>query len=161
MGEPLLDLQGQGVWTQVFDELREATKLSETFYAPIPAFEIGFSFEAHILAIRCLSQTAKANWRFAGNLSQRLQINTGGTASPLPTVTAEQIALRLNRAKLVRFPRLTAAYELLFEPPHWLKDLRLTVWQYTGTESDTTEEMVDAARVDLIRIEHKIDSLNY
>lgn len=161
MGQPLIDLQGQGVWTQVFDERREAAKATDTVYLPIPAFEIGFSFESHILAVRCLSTTAKAHWRFAGNLSQRFQIGTGGTASPLPVVTASRLSMRLNRADLVRFPALTAAYELLFEPPHWLKDLRLTVWQYSGSESDTTEELIEAARVDLIRIEHKIDALNY
>lgn len=161
MSQPLLDLQGQGVWAQVFDEQREATKATDTVYLPIPAFEIGFSFEAHVLAVRCLSQTAKAHWRFAGNLSQRFQIGSGGAASPLPTVTASRLGLRLNRAELVRFPALVSAYELLFEPPHWLKDLRLTIWEYNGPESNTTEEMIEAARVDLVRIESKIDSLNY
>lgn len=161
MSQPLLDLQGQGVWSQVFDERREAVQATEKVHLPIPAFELGFSFESHILVVRCLSVTAKAHWRFAGNLSQRFQIGTGGVTSPLPLVTARRIGLKLNRADLVQFPRLTTDYELLFEPPHWLKDLRLTVWQYTGPESDTTEEMVEAARVDLIRIESKIDALNY
>lgn len=161
MGQPLLDLQGQGVWAQVFDERREAVKATDTVYLPIPAFEIGFSLESHILAVRCLSQTAKAHWRFAGNLSQRFQIGTGGATSPLPVVTASRTALRLNRADLVRFPRLTDVYDLLFEPPYWLKDLRLTIWLYSGSESDTTEEFIEAARVDLIRIESKIDALNY
>lgn len=161
MSQLILDLQGQGVWTQVFDEHRDALETTSSSHLPIPAFEIGFLIESHILAVRCLSMTAKARWRFSGNLSQRFQIGSGGAASPLPTVTGSRQGLRLNRTELVRFPKLVPAYELLFEPPHWLKDLRLTVWQYIGPESDTTEEMVEAARVDLIRIESKIDALNY
>lgn len=161
MSQPILDLQGQGVWTQVFDEHREAVSTTSSSHLPIPAFEIGFLLESHILAARCLSMTAKAHWRFAGILSQRFQIGTGGGVSPLPTVTGSKQSLRLKRTELVRLPKLVSAYELLFEPPHWLKDLRLTVWEYNGMESDALYELVEAARVDLIRIEHKIDSLNY
>lgn len=147
----ILELQSAGVWQQVYNESREGIPISEKHHIPIPAFEIGLLFEHHILAVRCISTTAKAHWRFAGNLSQRFQIGTGGSTSPLPVVTAARRGLRLNRAELIRFPRLTTNYELLFEVPHWIKDMRLTVWEYSGIESDTTEET-------LIRIEDRMNS---
>lgn len=150
MSQPLLDLQSSGVWSQIYNEQRDAVQVADNFWSPLPAFEIGFLLEKHVLAVRCLSTTAKPHWRFAGTLSQRFQIGTGGVVSPLPTVTGSARRLRLNRTELIRFPKLTTNYELLFEPPHWLKDLRLTIWEYNGFDSDTTEEM-------LTKIEEKID----
>jgi hypothetical protein len=143
MSEPILQLTTQGNWSQIYDENREAapTSVPNIFY-PIPAYEIPFLIERHILAIRCLSPSAKATWRYAGTLSQRFQLGTGGAASGLPTVEALSIGLRLNRTKLVVFKKYTQQYELLFETPFWMKSLRLSIWQYEGTESDSTEDLI-------------------
>lgn len=158
MSHPVLSLQSQGVWNQVFDEHRDAIVV-QTAHTPIPAFEIGFLFESHILAVRCLSTSAKRHWRFAGLLSQQFQMGTGGTASPLPVVTARSHRSRLNRTELILFPRLTSTYQLVFEPAYWHKHIRLTIWEYTGPESNTTEELIQTLKIDLVRIESKIDDL--
>ena len=109
MSEPVLELTSQGNWVQIYDEFREAlpTPVSDVFY-PIPAYEIPFLIDKHILAVRCLSRTAKATWRYAGTLSQRFQMGTGGSASPLPTVEAAGLGLRINRTKLVVFKKYTS-----------------------------------------------------
>ncbi len=158
MSQPLVDLQTHGNWVQVFNEARRGVQVTDTDFAPIPAFEIGFLFEAHILAVRTSSTTAKAHWRFAGLLNQRFQIGTGGAASPLPVVTAGSHATRLNRSALIQFERLTSNYELLFEPAYWLRDLQLTIWEYRGNESDTTEAMLRGLIDTAERIEVKLDA---
>ncbi len=143
MSEPVLQLQSQGNWNQIYDESRSAVPLTPAGgHIPIPAFEIPFLFDRHIIAVRCLSPTAKATWRFAGMLSQRFRAGTGGSASPLPTLDATSLALRINRSRLVVFQKYTAEYELLFESPPWIKDMRLSIWQYLGSESDTTEDLI-------------------
>lgn len=161
MSQPLVDLQTAGNWRQIYDESRTAQAITEKVFAPLSAFEVGFLFESHILAVRTLSTTAKAHWRFAGTLSQRFQIGTGGSASPLPTVTAAERAMRLNRTALVRFEQLTSNYELVLAPPYWLRDLRLTIWEYTGSSSDTTERLIETIATDLERIESKIDAVSH
>lgn len=158
MSQPLVDLQSQGNWVQVFNEARNSRQVTDTDFAPIPAFEIGFLFEAHILAVRSSSTSAKAHWRFAGLLNQRFQIGTGGAASPLPVVTACSHALKLNRSALIQFERLTSNYELLFEPAYWLRDLQLTIWEYRGKASDTTEAMLGQLIDTADRIENKLDA---
>lgn len=143
MSEPVLQLTTQENWFQIYDESRTAQIATPSGgYYPIPAFEIPILLERHVLAVRCLSTTAKPTWRFAGTLSQRFQAGTGGTASPLPTVEASAIGLRLNRTKLVVFKKFTANYQLLFENAYWLKDLRLSIWEYRGIESDSTEDLI-------------------
>ncbi len=161
MSQPIVDFGSNANWQQVFDESRSAVAVTEKDFIPIPAFELGFLFDSPILAVRTLSTTAKAKWRFAGEMSYRLQLGSGGATSPLPTVTAAKRSLRLNRAELHRFISYTQDYELLVEPAYWLKDLRLTIWQYKGGISDTTEELIETLKVDVLRVESKIDSLNY
>lgn len=143
MSEPVLQLTGQGNWFQIYDESRTAVAATpQGAYYSIPAFEIPFTLERHVLAVRCLSPTAKSTWRFAGTFSQRFQVGTGGTASPLPVVDATSVGLRLNRTKLIVFKKYTTNYQLLFENVRWLKDLRLTIWEYRGIESDSTEDLI-------------------
>lgn len=143
MSDPILQLTSRGNWNQIYDESREAvpTSVREIFY-PIPAYEIPFLLKSHILAVRCLSSSAKATWRYAGTLNQKIQIGTGGTTSPLPVAEAFSMGLKLNRTKLLVFKKYTQQYQLLFEPPHWLRDLRLTIWEYVGSESDSTEDLI-------------------
>jgi hypothetical protein len=143
MSQPVLQLTSQGNWTQIYDESRTAIQATPAGgHIPIPAFEIPFLFDKHVIAVRCLSPSAKATWRFAGTLSQRFQAGTGGTASPLPTVDASSLSLRLNRTLLVIFKKYTQEYQLLFESPPWIKDMRLSIWQYIGAESDSTEDLI-------------------
>lgn len=160
MSQPIVDFQVNGNWQQVFDESRLAVAITDKTHAPIPAFELGFLLDSPILAVRTLSMTAKAHWRFAGVISSRLQLGSGGAASPLPVVTSQKRHLRINRAELHRFVPYTTNYELLVEPAYWLRDLRLTIWQYVGAIEDTTEELIGTVKVDLARIELKIDALS-
>ena len=143
MSQPVLQLTTQGNWNQIYDESRSAVPMSPVGgHYPIPAFEIPFLFDKHIIAVRCLSTSAKATWRFAGTLSQRFRAGTGGSTSPLPILDAEILSLRLNRSRLVVFKQYTQQYELLFESPPWIKDMRLSIWQYIGEQSDSTEDLL-------------------
>lgn len=158
MSQPLLDLTVQGNWVKVYDEVRAASVVVDRSFTPIPAFELGVLLESHILAVRCLSDSAKPTWRFAGKLDQRFQIGTGGAASPLPVVNASSRTMRLNKSALVQFQHLTSSYQLVFEPAHWLKDVQLTVWEYRGQVSDTTEEKIDLVIDATDRIEQRLNA---
>lgn len=151
--KPVVEFTKDGNWQQVYEERRVIQVIDERSYTPIPAFEVGFLFTSHILAVRALSTKAKAHWRFAGNLFQRLQLGAGGTASNLPTVDLTTRAITLNRFMLIDFPRYTPEYEVNFAPPFWIEDIRLTFWEYIGVDSDNISQ-------DLSRIESKIDALN-
>lgn len=159
MSQPVVDFGSNANWSLVFDELRQATAVTERDFIPIPAFELGFLFDSPILAVRTISTTAKAKWKFAGEMSCRLRLGSGGATSSLPTVTAAKRSLRLNRAELHRFISYTQYYELLVEPAYWLQDLRLTIWQYKGAIGDTTEELIETIKIDVLRVEGKIDTL--
>lgn len=160
MTEMILSLTNQANWNQIYTESREAQPASPIGgYFPIPAFEIPIVIENNILAVRTFSNTARFSWRFAGNLSQRIQIGSGGSASTLPEVEAASISLRINRTRLLILKKLSPDYKLVFEPPYWFKSISLTIWEYTGIQEYLTDELIRDLGDDLDRIEAKIDSL--
>jgi hypothetical protein len=155
----ILDLTSQSNWLQVYDELREVERVSSIAYKPLPPFAIPFLFDKRILSVKVISLTAKPYWRYAGTLTQSFQIGSGGTNTLLPVADFSRKKLNLNRTELVIFPQYTSNYELVFKAPYWLLDLRLTIWEYTGPESDSTEQLVSLTREDLARVEAKVDAL--
>lgn len=159
MSDLVLQLQSSNVWNKIYDEDRMATSITATTHTRIPAFEVGILINRHVLAVRCLSDTAKANWRFAGTLIQKFHIGSGGVASPLPIVEGARVGLRINRSRLIMFPTYVSSYGLILEPPFWFKDMQFTVWEYTGIISDTTREYLNLTKLQLDQIENKIDAL--
>lgn len=158
MSKPVVQFTKEGNWQQVYEERRTCTFISEKIFTPIPAFEIGFLFDSHIIAIRAVSAKAKASWRYAGSLYQRLQLGSGGALSNLPEVDLSTRGILLNRTTLVDLPRYTAEYALVFTPPTWMQEIKITFWQYSGIDSDDVTESLELAREDLARIETKIDN---
>ena len=57
------------------------------------------------------------------------------------------------------FPKLTSSYRLRFEAFPWIEQVTLAVWEYRGTETDTTEDLINAVRSKLETIEFKVDNL--
>jgi hypothetical protein len=159
MSKPVVAFTTQGNWTAVYNESRAALETTPGNFTPIPAFEIGFLFTEHILAIRAFSNNAKPTWKYAGSIYQRLQLGAGGALSDLPEVDLSSRGVYLRRTMLLDFPRYTAEYGLLFVPPPWMLSLQLTLWQYSGVDSDNVTELLTTAKADLVRIESKIDSL--
>ena len=158
MAEPILDLLNQDNWNQAYDESRIAQPATEAGgYYPIAVFEIPIVFQSRVLAVRCLSSTAKSSWRFAGNLKPQVAAPIAGINSP--PVEIASIYLQLNRTRLVVLHPYATNYNLVLENAPWLKDLRLTIWEYTGAIEDTTEELIGVARIDILRVESKIDNI--
>ena len=159
MSRPVVEFTRQGNWTAVYNESRAAVQTSPNVFTPIPAFEIGFLFNEHILAIRAFSNNAKPTWKYAGSIYQRLQLGAGGALSDLPEVDLSNKGVYLRRTMLLEFPRYTAEFGLVFVPPPWMLSLQITLWQYSGVDSDNVIDELTAAREDLRRIETKVDAL--
>jgi hypothetical protein len=158
MAEPILDLLNPSNWNQVYDEARSAQPATPSgAYYPIPIFEIPVVLNSRVLVVRCISTTAKTTWRFAGNLKPQVAAPVAGVISP--PVEIASIYLQVNRTRLIVLQPYANNYNLVLENAPWLKDLRVTIWEYIGTVEDTTEELIGVARVDILRVEAKIDDI--
>ena len=158
MSKPVVAFTTEGNWTAVYNESRAAVETTPGNFTPIPAFEIGFLFDKHILAIRAFSNNAKPTWKYAGSIYQRLQLGAGGALSNLPEVDLSARGVYLRRTMLIDFPRYTAEYGLIFVPPPWMLSLQLTLWQYSGVNSDNVTELLLAQAQEPARVQQQIDS---
>jgi hypothetical protein len=160
MGQPVLELNNSANWDLVWSTTVEAVKITNPpgRYYPIPKVICPTLLDTHIIAVLATSVSASPHWRFAGYLNQKIQTGiTGGGVTDTEVVSARRMFLK--RISLIIFPKLTNTYSLSFDIPYWFEDISLFLWSYSGTATDSTENMIDNLQTDIQRIESKIDGL--
>jgi hypothetical protein len=163
-----IDFSGAGKWRRVYFTVFKGNPENRKIRAPlIEPFELPLLFDKQILAISATCLEAKPRWRTAGYLKQ---VYSGisfeesevmwSVNSPTAGVDAASQRIGLNTLELVRFPPLVNQFYLWFDPVHWLPKLTLAIWEFQGVETDNYLEALETVKVDLARIEFKIDASN-
>lgn len=153
-----LQLNDETLWLLAWEGLRRANAFgAEGAFFPIPSFQIPILFESPVLAISAENQDARSWWRLGVRVRQLLSV------AGIDEIGTYQKAVLLNRGgTLVKFPSYAAQYRLEVEVPHWHREIKLTIWEYQGPITDTTDllvqEQIDLVRVDLLRIENRINN---
>lgn len=159
MSEPVADIISPGRWAQVYSEQRTAQFIGEREFYPIPPYFVSVLMHSPLLMVTATSQEVRSTWRLGGYLQQVID-SPDADFVEIPTKKA---FVPLNNFQLIRYPKWATAYKLRFFVPSWFSEVRLTIYEYQGELSDTTEDLVravtDLIRVDLTRIETKIDQL--
>lgn len=166
-----------GAWELVFqrrlqqsttDDLPFGIQRPRSVRVPyIDPVEIPLTPISHIFLIGTFSTTAKPTWYRAGYLYQEILsvriddavVFEDLNSVPQTSIDASSQIIGLNKVQLVIFPKYSSNFTLRFEAAPWIKSMNLTIWEYRGTESDTTEELIGIMRSKLETIEHKIDNL--
>jgi hypothetical protein len=143
------------LWEPIWDETLIAETIGVGSYKPIPRREIPILLNESVLAIGTSSATAPQNWRYAGRLVQRMTIP--GVSSGL--VDGAEQRTKLNLLQLAIFPVNTPEYRLAYDTPPWITNLSVSIWRYTGPEIDTTQELIETLKVDVARVEFKLNRL--
>jgi len=160
MSEPVApQIIAPGAWTQTYSEQREAVSIGGNEYHPIPPYFVSILLHSPLLVVGTNSEDVRARWRLGGWLQQYLDAPDADFIE-IPT---KKVFIPLNQFVLVRYPQWVSAYKVRFEVPWWIRKIRLTIYEYQGTVTDSTEELVRAVteliQVDLTRIEGKVDQL--
>lgn len=158
MSDPILSLRSTENWQLVYNETATAGRRGPAVYIPIAAFDIPILLSSPILVIEAENLDVKPWWWLGCRLQQVLQVGI------VPDRALGQfVNVPVNRPRLFRFPRMTADYSLRVEVPPWFEKLKISIFEYTGPIGDSTERLVqdqaDLIRIDLTRIETKIDQL--
>jgi hypothetical protein len=158
-----------GSWELTYLQKLVASNTSDYKYgAPyIYPVELPYLTHCRIFLVAATSLKAKPNWYRAGWLYQQIDgvavndavVFEGMNSTPTTAVDAAQRLIPLNSMHLVIFPKLADAYRLRFTPVRWLKEVTLGIWEYRGTESDSTEELIESVRAKLETIEFRINQL--
>ncbi len=164
-----IDFTGPNKWQRVyFNRFEGNPNNAEIKAGLIDPFEVPLTFDQHVLAVAAFSSEVKPRWRTAGYLTQTysgIDFNdtsvTATDTSPTSGVDAANKRIGLNTVELVIFPRLASNFFLWFDPVPWLKSLNFSIWEYQGIESpDRLEELIETVKVDIVRVEYKLDMYN-
>jgi len=154
-----LQLDNNAFWSRVYNQQFYAEPTAERRYQPIPPINVPFLFSSHVLAIATDSQFARSWWWLG--VRAKMVIQSPGTE--FAELEASEIKVPVNSGILARFPKLSAQYRLKLEVPWWHQEMRVTIWEYLGPGDDPVEDLVrtstESIRIDLVRIETKIDRL--
>lgn len=162
-----LNLSGIGNWELIYFQQfvgdGQQRRLGNPFIEPI---QLPTTTTSHVFLIGASYLEAKPSWSRAGWFYQEVgDINIDnsvifeGDRSPTTNIDTNRQLIRLNTTQLIIFPKLSDSYKLRFEPFPWIPKITLAVWEYLGTETDTTEELINAVRAKLETIEIKIENL--
>jgi hypothetical protein len=155
----VLDLQNPLNWNAIYESGLLQVSRTGSGWIPIPAFEPPILCQHRILFCTAESQRAKQFWW----LGVRLEMLIDVPGTPFETIPAYKINIPVNRGFLSIFPPLADQFRLRIEIPPWHEEMKIRIWEYTGTTADSTEDLLITAaqgiEADLLRIEGKIDQL--
>jgi hypothetical protein len=153
MTKPILNLSDSSKWQSLWFGSFSALGLPDKpgYHYPIDPILVPVLLEARIIAVTATSATAKSRWTYAGKARQKIQtgITVGGVVDAA-SVSVKKLSL--DKVNLIVFNALTPTYALEIEPIWWLADITLSVWAYTGIDSDTTTEQLNRIELTLNEI---------
>lgn len=165
-----LDVQGPNKWELIYTDTKTApndrNRYSRRTGPLIEPFDVPVVFDSHVLAIGASSQAAKPTWFNCANLIQLAigaTIDDPGTwadnfTGTEPIIISRQ-TLRLNQSlELFQFQPVSNELRIGMSPMPWIPEFSYGIYQFNGAVEDTTEELIDAARAQLVTIEAKIDN---
>jgi hypothetical protein len=163
-----LDLTAVGAWELTYYQKLVGNPQNRRIRVPlIDPVELPYLTDKHVFLVGATWIGAKPSWVRAGYFYQQINgiriddtiIYEGLGTVPSAEIDGDRRLIKLNTIELVVFPKLSNSYRLRFEALPWIEQVTLGVWEYRGTESDSTEDLINAVRAKLETIEFKIDQL--
>ena len=164
----VVDLATVGAWELTYYQKHTGNLQNRRIRAPlIEPIELPYLTDKHIFLVGATSLKAKPSWLRAGYFYQQIDgihvddtlIFEGLGQVPTTEVDFTRRLIKLNAIELVIFPKITNDYRLRFEALPWIEEITIGVWEYVGTESDSTEDLIQSVRAKLETLEFKIDNL--
>jgi hypothetical protein len=132
--DDFIEFSNPNVWDFAFSQSRTAVKPTPNVYYPIEAFDLGVNLFAAYTLVVVESASARATWKYAGELRQAWNFAKGGEiGEQLSLAQSEPKQLFLKRVQLIGLnPNTIEPYRLIYLPPYWFQDVSVYGWQYTG-----------------------------
>jgi len=143
MGNLVVDLNNAANWSNFYGTTVTAAPASSSTFTPIPEYTVPILADKHILAVTISASNAKPTWHFGGFFNQK--VSTGLIVGGIPSTDAVQKRrMYLNRLTLMIFQPLTSTYAISVEVPKWFSDFTLSIFEYIGPQSDSTEDLINS-----------------
>lgn len=113
----------------------------------IADFFCSIRLSSPVIAINNYSRTAKSHWKLAGNIIK--VVDTGILLGNSLDTTEEVQRFWLNQTTLFFLKKTVSTYGLKFSIPYWVRDIRISVYEYTGTINDSIEQKLDQIKTSI------------
>lgn len=130
LSDQILHLNDANAWDLVWDNSFQAQSLGGSRYSPIAPYTLPFSFESHVLAIRCSSSTAPERW-YRGLIACQLLSATIGRFGEGKLI-ADAKTIPLNEQTLIQFPQTTDEFFLGLKFFPWYLSIYAAVYTFSG-----------------------------
>ena len=150
----VLDLANASQWHLAYEEYKVEPQIFPRKYPHIEGFLLPITFDKYVLACSVSTHIYENSWYTGGWLTQRLALQ----GTDFGRADSSKFRLPLNRTILLVLPNVSPQYQLYFDPAPWLIDMTLRIWEFTGAIATKEEELLETVKVDLLRIEAKINA---
>jgi hypothetical protein len=152
--QQIADVQNSALWEQVFS-VQQSAQLNHGTFTPIPEIIIPTTISSPLVICWAGSSNAPFTWHSAGYISKYISsgVFVGGNQN---TKVDFSRRILLNQPMMVEFAWFGESYGLIFRPHKWLQNIEFQVWMFTGQLTSDTDEQLEAARVDILRIEEEV-----
>lgn len=125
-------------WRQLYQHKFVTQEVGPRERSLIPATVLPVLAESRILVAKIYSQYAKDTWRNGGSLMPLINCGMSG----FQETGLSSYRLPCNGARLLILPKFSTTYKLKFSCPWWFSEVELTIYEYIGDESDSTEDLI-------------------
>lgn len=155
----MTNIQGLGKWELVYSHGIVKQAPQRRIELELPTL-----FTSPYILVDLASVSAKPHWWLAGNIIQYAQsIDIQGLFSDEELTNTADIGrhrVGLGERTVLKMQPLVPEYRIWFQSVPWIDSILIKVWEYVGTIDPSVEaELLDLVRIDLLRIESKIDNL--
>ncbi len=131
-------------WQQFWNQQRIAQEVPQTLnrFYPIGIMQPPTTFGASIVKVHAANLDARPSWRLAGNYLVKIfagSIVSGG----IPETVIKSGKIYLDQAQIIFIPPYSPNFSIEFKIPYWHRKMELTMWEYTGLNTNTIERKID------------------
>ena len=100
------------------------------------------TFDKTIIKVYSANLDAKPTWRLAGRYF--IKIFAGSVVSGgIPETVIKVGKFYLDQAEIIFVPPYSPDFSIEFVIPYWHRRMEITMWQYTGPNTNTIERKLD------------------
>ena len=139
----ILDISNSSNWEEIYQQSFSAVIVTPRLHEPIPEINIPLLIDTAILGVRVTTDIPEGSeWDSAGYIRQNYQLGliVGGQPDA-GSISSRHLALGFPN--LIVFQRLATTYSISIKLPAWFKNAQVTIWKYSGIDSDSVEQKVD------------------
>lgn len=139
MSNTLVQFNNPNNWIEFYSNRFTAQPVGNgARYLPIPSQTLSIVSDSPIIAAKAQSDEALRNWQTGGWLTPLYDLSS----TNLLEVRANRYSVPLRFTRLIVVPDFALTFQLRFDAPKWLKEVRLDIWQYIGPIDDSTEKLI-------------------